>query len=237
MSTTTRAHHPFETLNAADFSFTRRAWVDAAPARVYDLVSDVSAIRRWSPNATDVAFDQGAGPRVGAWFSGSNHRDGKQWTTRSQIVRADPGTAFTFVVGGAEDGIVRWGWTFLPQGRGTVVQQSWQLLRLDPVLGTTRGDLDALRDYMADSAETTLASLAQWIAEERHPDTSRSEAHNPQCIRAPLVATPLYCAHLAVAESLQGVGSLSLCVHSEAFAPPGSMTCVGRSTAVRGNTG
>ncbi|MFE3627261.1 SRPBCC family protein [Streptomyces goshikiensis] len=119
-------------MDAADFAFTRRAWV--APTRVYDLVSDVAAIRRWSPNATDVAFDQGDGPRVGAWFSGRNHRDGKQWTTRSQITQADPGTAFTFVVGGAEDGIVRWSWTFQPQGRGTLVRQRWQLLRLDPVL-------------------------------------------------------------------------------------------------------
>ncbi|WP_211265430.1 hypothetical protein [Actinacidiphila oryziradicis] len=55
---------------------------------------------------------------------------------------------------------------FHPQGRGTVVEQSWQLLRLDPVLGTTRGDLDALRDYMTNSVEATLISLAQWIAEE-----------------------------------------------------------------------
>ena len=69
------------------------------------------------------------------------------------------------MVGGAEDGIVQGSWTCRPQGRGTVVEQSWQLLRLDPVLGTTRGDLDALRAYMAKSVETTLISLAQWIAE------------------------------------------------------------------------
>ncbi|MER5550993.1 SRPBCC family protein [Streptomyces sp. NPDC002793] len=172
MSTAIRAHDRFDALNAADFAFTRRAWVDATPTRVYDLVSDVSAIPRWSPDATDVAFDQGAGPRAGAWFSGRNHRDGRDWTTRSQIERADPGTAFTFVVGGVANGIVRWGWTFRPHGRGTLVQQSWQLLRLDPVLGTTRGDLDALRHRMADSAEATLASLARWIAEEPRPDTA-----------------------------------------------------------------
>ncbi|MFH9799497.1 MULTISPECIES: SRPBCC family protein [Streptomyces] len=164
-SATTSEHDVFEVLDASDFSFTRRAWVDAAPARVYDLVSDVSAIGRWSPNASDVTFDQGAGPRVGAWFSGRNHKDGKQWTTRSQVVRADPGASFAFVVGGADDGIVQWSWTCHPQGRGTVVEQSWQLLRLDPVLGATRGDLDALRDYMTSSVETTLLSLAQWIAE------------------------------------------------------------------------
>ncbi|MCY0944974.1 SRPBCC family protein [Streptomyces antarcticus] len=165
MSTATSEHDPFAVLDASDFAFARRAWVDAEPARVYDLVSDVSAISRWSPNATDVTFDQDAGPRVGAWFSGRNHKDGREWTTRSQVVRADPGAAFVFVVGGVDDGIVRWSWSCRPQGRGTVVEQSWQLLRLDPVLGTTRGDLDALRDYMTNSVETTLTSLAQWIAE------------------------------------------------------------------------
>ncbi|MCY0951500.1 SRPBCC family protein [Streptomyces sp. H27-S2] len=165
MSTATSEHDPFAVLDASDFAFARRAWVDAEPAHVYDLVSDVSAISRWSPNATDVTFDQDAGPRVGAWFSGRNHKDGREWTTRSQVVRADPGAAFVFVVGGVDDGIVRWSWSCRPQGRGTVVEQSWQLLRLDPVLGTTRGDLDALRDYMTNSVETTLTSLAQWIAE------------------------------------------------------------------------
>ncbi|MFJ6530535.1 SRPBCC family protein [Streptomyces longwoodensis] len=171
MSITTREHDRSEILDASRFAFTRRAWVDAAPERVYDLISDVSAIHRWSPNAADVAYDQNAGPAVGAWFSGSNHRNGKQWTTRSQITQAEPGIVFTFIVGGADDGIVRWSWTFETRGRGTLVQQSWQLLRLDPVLGTTPADLYALRDYMADSAEITLVALAQWIAERDHSDT------------------------------------------------------------------
>ncbi|MEU5771511.1 SRPBCC family protein [Streptomyces asoensis] len=157
----------FAGLDAADFAFTRRAWVDAAPLRVYDLISDVSGIGRWSPNADDVAFDPQDGPRAGAWFSGRNRKDGREWTSRSQIVRADPGTAFGFVVGGAENGIVHWEWTLTPRGRGTVVQQSWRLLRLDPVLGTTRTDLDALGRYMSDSVETTLTALAQWLAEDR----------------------------------------------------------------------
>jgi len=165
----TTEHDPFEALDAADFAFTRRTWVDAAPTRVYELISDVSAIGRWSPNADDVAYDHGAGPQVGAWFSGRNRRNGREWTSRSEVVQADPGASFGFVVGGADDGIVRWDWTFRPQGRGTVVQQYWRLLRLDPVLGATRAELDALRRYMANSVETTLTALAQWIAEERSP--------------------------------------------------------------------
>ncbi|GGN94313.1 hypothetical protein GCM10011579_093660 [Streptomyces albiflavescens] len=79
MSATTSEHDLFDALDASGFAFTRRVWVDAAPARVYDLVSDVSAIGRWSPNATDLTFDQSAGPRAGAWFSGRNQKDGMEW--------------------------------------------------------------------------------------------------------------------------------------------------------------
>lgn len=171
-TTTSSQSDPFKALEASEFAFTRRAWVDASPDEVYDLVSDVSTISRWSPNALDAAYDPGEGPHAGAWFSGRNRRDGKEWIARSRVTRADPGAAFTFTVGDTEDGIVRWSWTLHPQGRGTVVQQSWQLLRLAPVLGTTRHDLDTLRDYMSDSAESTLLALARWIAEERPREES-----------------------------------------------------------------
>jgi hypothetical protein len=160
-------------IDLTELTFTRRAWIDAAPADVYRLVSDVSAIGRWSPNASDVAYDDAAGPEVGAWFSGHNRKDGKEWTSRSQVVKAEPGTVFAFVVGGAEDGIVEWGWTLRGQGRGTVAEQSWRLLRTDPVLGRTRADLVALRDYMAASAETTLTALAEWVT------GPRSVTHGP----------------------------------------------------------
>lgn len=159
--------HPLAGLDLAPFTFTRRCWVDAAPDAVYRLVSDVSLIERWSPSADAVSYAPGDGPRVGARFSGRNRRDGREWVSRSEVVRADPGSAFAFVVGGAEDGIVRWSWNFREQGRGSVVEQSWRLLRTDPVLGDTREDVEALRDHMADSAEATLLALAEWIAGRR----------------------------------------------------------------------
>ncbi|MCX2925138.1 SRPBCC family protein [Streptomyces sp. NEAU-W12] len=167
MATTTVGNDPIEAPDAADFAFTRRAWVDAAPAPVHELVNDVSAISRWSPVADDVAFDPEAGPWAGAWFSGRTRRDDRVWTSRSQIVRAAPGTTFGFLVGGAENGIAHWKWTFTPPGRGTVVQQSWRLLRLDLVLGATHADLDAFRRHLAESVGTALTSRAQWLDEER----------------------------------------------------------------------
>ncbi len=167
MSTTNELHDRVETIDPSDFTFARRAWIDATPADLYRLVSDVSSISRWSPNSSDVSFDEGSGPEIGAWFSGRNRRGGKEWTTRSQVVKAEPGAAFAFVVGGAEDGIVEWTWTLHARGGGSVAEQSWRLLRLDPVLGHTRAELNALRDYMAASAETTLASLAEWVTTNR----------------------------------------------------------------------
>ncbi|MYW04742.1 SRPBCC family protein [Streptomyces sp. SID3343] len=165
--TTTDLRHPLAGLDPTPFAFTRRSWIDATPDSLYDLVTDVSRIGTWSPSADQVNYAPGDGPRVGSRFSGRNRRDGREWVTESEVVRADPGTAFAFVVGGAEDGIVRWTWHFRKQGRGSIVEQSWQLLRTDPVLGDTREDIQTLRDHMADSAESTLLALAEWIADRR----------------------------------------------------------------------
>jgi len=156
-------------LDVTAFTFTRRAWVAAPPARVYALVSDVAAIGAWSPSASQVAYDDGAGAWVGAWFSGRNRRGDRTWTTRSQVFAAEPGARFGFVVGGTDDGVVRWLWTLTPSGPGTEVEQSWRLLRHDPVLGQTVEELGRLRGHMAGSVETTLVSLARWLHANPEP--------------------------------------------------------------------
>jgi hypothetical protein len=167
MNTDITSPNGSDILGPSGLAFTRRAWVHAAPAVLYDLISDVTQIGTWSPNAEAVQYDPDAGPWVGAWFSGRNRRAGKEWTTRSEVVTAEPGRHFAFAVGGRQDGIVQWDWGFTAHGSGTTVQQSWQVLRYDPVLGTTRTEVETLRDYMADSAESTLINLAAWIAERR----------------------------------------------------------------------
>ncbi len=152
-------------LDPATFTFARRAWVPAPPLVVYDLVSDVAKIELWSPTASRVRYDDGAGPVPGAWFGGHNRRGEREWDTRSQVRTADAPAEFAFVVGGLDDGIVRWRWLIAADGPGSIVTQEWQLLRLDPVLGSTAGELAALRDDMAASAETTLIALGRWLHE------------------------------------------------------------------------
>jgi len=99
-------------------------------AAVYALVSDITRTGEWSAVCRACWWDEGDepgvdGPRVGAWFSGRNEVPGRTWTTRSQVVAADPGTAFAFVVGGS---LVRWSYDLREVGGGTVLTESWQLL-------------------------------------------------------------------------------------------------------------
>ena len=151
-------------LDPAQFGLTEEIEVDARPDTVYDLISDVANIDRWSPTADHVAYDPGDGPTAGSWFHGRNERNGKRWQTRSQVEVADRPSTFCFVVGGVPDGIVRWCWRFFPAGDDrTTVALSWSLLRLDPVLGDSAAEILELQRFMHDSVATTLAGLAHHL--------------------------------------------------------------------------
>lgn len=99
--------------------------IDCSPAELYDLVSDVTRMGQWSPICRACWWDEGEGPSVGSWFTGRNETPERTWETRSQVVVADPGREFAFVV---NHGWVRWGYTFEPEGGGTRVTESWHFL-------------------------------------------------------------------------------------------------------------
>jgi hypothetical protein len=99
--------------------------VAAPPDALYDMVSDVTRMGEWSPICKACWWDEGDSLRVGAWFSGRNELPERVWETRSQVVAAQPGREFAFVVGGAW---VRWGYAFAPVEGGTQVTESWEFL-------------------------------------------------------------------------------------------------------------
>jgi hypothetical protein len=92
---------------------------------IYDMVSDVTRMGEWSPVCKACWWDEGDGPNVGAWFTGRNETPERTWETRSQVVAAERGREFAFVVGGTR---VRWGYTFAPVTEGTEVTESWGFL-------------------------------------------------------------------------------------------------------------
>jgi hypothetical protein len=99
--------------------------VARSPEDLYAMVSDITRMGEWSPICKACWWDEGDGPRVGAHFTGRNELPERTWETRSEVVAADPGREFAFVVNGT---VVRWGYTFVPVDGGTEVTESWEFL-------------------------------------------------------------------------------------------------------------
>lgn len=96
-----------------------------SPEDLYDLVSDITRMGTWSPVCKACWWDEGSGPEVGAWFTGRNELPDRTWETRSQVVAADRGHEFAFVVG---DSWTRWSYAFMPVEGGTELTESWNFL-------------------------------------------------------------------------------------------------------------
>ena len=92
---------------------------------LYDMIADVTRTGEWSPVCTACWWDEGDGPREGAWFTGRNETPERTWETRSQVVVAQRGVEFAFVVGGSW---TRWGYTFTAIEGATVLTESWSFL-------------------------------------------------------------------------------------------------------------
>jgi hypothetical protein len=110
---------------APGLSYADSIVIARTPQALYDMVCDVTRMGEWSPVCAACWWDDGAGPRVGAWFTGRNEQDGDTWETRCVVVAAEPGREFAFQVGGDR---ARWGYTFTPAGDGTRVTESWEFL-------------------------------------------------------------------------------------------------------------
>ena len=120
----------------------------APPEKIWDLVSDVTKIGRYSPETFEAEWVDGStGPAVGAKFRGHVKRNGRgpvYWTTCT-VTACVPGKEFAFGVGSADKPLNTWRYELEPSGDGTDVTESFQLadaffLRLYwAVLGWARG--------------------------------------------------------------------------------------------------
>jgi hypothetical protein len=100
-------------------------FIARSPADIYDLVSDISRMGAWSPVCKACWWDDGAGPEAGSWFTGRNELPDRTWETRSEVVAAERGKEFAFIVNGSW---TRWGYRFRAVDGGTEVTESWEFL-------------------------------------------------------------------------------------------------------------
>ena len=120
-----------------------------SPEDVYDLVADVTRTGEWSPVCRACWWDEGDGPRAGAWFTGRNETPDRVWETRSQVVTADRGREFTWLVG---KGWVRWSYVLEPVDGGTRLTESWAFLP---------AGLAGFAERYGDDAERQIADRTQ----------------------------------------------------------------------------
>ncbi|QZT65757.1 SRPBCC family protein [Mycolicibacterium austroafricanum] len=100
-------------------------FVAAPPEQLYALVADVTRMGDWSPICKACWWDDGAGPQVGAWFTGRNVTPERTWEARCQVVAADPGRKFAWEV---NHGWAYWGYAMAAEDGGTRLTESWELL-------------------------------------------------------------------------------------------------------------
>ncbi|HEX4126784.1 MAG TPA: SRPBCC family protein [Acidimicrobiales bacterium] len=100
--------------------------ISRSPEDIYDMVADITQMGAWSPVCKACWWDEGEGPRVGATFTGRNERADRRWETRSEVVVADRGREFAWVVAQPPTR-ARWGYSFVSVEGGTEVTETWEL--------------------------------------------------------------------------------------------------------------
>jgi len=102
----------------------------ATPDAVWNLISDVTQIGRYSPETFEAEWTKGSpGPAVGATFKGHVKRNqkGPTYWTPCTVVACEPGREFAFTVGTPGKVVNTWRYVIEPTGDGVDVTESFRL--------------------------------------------------------------------------------------------------------------
>ena len=104
-------------------------WVDAPPAVVWPLVSDIGLMPTLSEELHAVEWlDRVTEPALGRRFVGrSKHATFGQWETTCTVVEYEPGVVFAWAVQDPDNPSATWRFRLEPEGRGTRLSQWAQM--------------------------------------------------------------------------------------------------------------
>ena len=93
---------------------------------LYDMVSDLAQMGRWSPEAQGGRWLGGAtGPSLGARFLGRNSKGWRRWATIAKVTEAERGKRFSFHVTAGPMKVADWSYEFAQSGETTKVTERW----------------------------------------------------------------------------------------------------------------
>jgi uncharacterized protein YndB with AHSA1/START domain len=90
--------------------------IDAPPARVWELVSDLRNMARWSPQTAKTFVRGGLPVREGTRTFNINRRGVLVWPTQAKVVRLVPEKEIAWRV---KENFTVWSWSLEPAGTGT----------------------------------------------------------------------------------------------------------------------
>lgn len=149
-----------------DATVTRSVAVQASCEQVWQVVSDLPGMGRFSPETTGGQWSGGAtGPALGAVFRGRNARGPRRWSTRSTVTACEPGRAFAFEVSALGMAAALWTYTVTPDGDGCRLTERWQDRRGGPLkrLGRLATGVADRETFTATSIEQTLQRIKQSV--------------------------------------------------------------------------
>jgi uncharacterized protein YndB with AHSA1/START domain len=146
---------------AADVTVSRD--VHAPAETVWAMIADLPRMGDWSPETEGGEWIGGAtGPAPGAKFRGRNRNEGKSWKTVSQVVDAEPGRRFSFIVKAAVLPVAEWAYDIEPTDAGCRVTETWSDRRpgfFKPIAAKVTGVSDRT-EHNRVTMEQTLERLA-----------------------------------------------------------------------------
>lgn len=100
--------------------------LEAAPTRVWQLVSDISLPARFSSELQSVEWlDDASAATVGARFRGRNARGSMHWETTCEITAIEPEQRIEWDVLGADEPLATWRFELEPTGDGGTRLTQW----------------------------------------------------------------------------------------------------------------
>ena len=136
--------------------------IDAAPAQVWALVTDVPRMARWSPQVVRSTVKGGAVAK-GARFSNLNRQGLLFWPTKGKVVRFEPHRDFAFRI--AENRTI-WSFELTPLDDGTRTRVTQRREVPDGISGvslaltkTVLGGVDKFADRLHTGMTETLARI------------------------------------------------------------------------------